>query len=57
MDEKLWDEWFDKQYELNKRIDRAVSGLSVDRDAKFRIALWSSVIEHAAEELRSDLPI
>jgi hypothetical protein len=51
-DNELWDEWFDGQMELTQRIERAVEGLATGKDDNFRAALYSAVIEHAAERLR-----
>lgn len=51
-----WEEWFDKQYDLNERIDKAIAGLTVGKGDGFKLALWSSVIEHAAETLRIYIP-
>jgi hypothetical protein len=53
-DDKLWDweEWFDAQYELTERIDKAIAGLTADKDDAFRVALYSAVIEQAAEKMR-----
>lgn len=58
-DKEKWDEWFDNQYEICDRIKRAIDGLSKGKEGKardqFRAAIWSSIIETSAEELRSDL--
>lgn len=55
-----WEEWFDNQWDLQQRIDKAVEGLakSYSEDARgaYRLALWSSVIEHASEALRNEIP-
>lgn len=52
MSDELWDEWFDKQHPLTERVDKAIEGLSVGKDDHFRAALYSAVIESAAERLR-----
>jgi len=54
-EDELWDEWFDKQYELTNRIDRAIDGLSQGRDDQFRVSLYVAVIEHSAEAMRAFL--
>lgn len=49
---ELWEEWFDAQYALCDQMDRAVAGLSAGKDDAYRAAVWSAVIEHAAEAIR-----
>lgn len=56
-DKELWDEWFSNQYELVDKIKNAIKRLSANfaegkpRD-QFCAALWSSIIETGAEEMR-----
>lgn len=47
-----WDDWFDDQSPLCRRIDKAIAALSKDRNDDYRAALYSAVIESAAERLR-----
>lgn len=52
----MWDEWFDTQFDLNRCIEEVIRERSKGQPDALRVALWSSVIEHAAEALRSALP-
>jgi hypothetical protein len=52
-----WDEWFDAQYELTERIDKAIAGLAVGKDDAFKLAVWAAVVEHAAESMRMYIPM
>ncbi|HEY4268038.1 MAG TPA: hypothetical protein VGM94_07610 [Galbitalea sp.] len=51
-----WGEWFDAQYDLNNIIDRAVKERSEGKGDGFRVALYSSIIENAAERIRGYIP-
>lgn len=53
MNTKEWDQWFDDQYKLNERIERAIVGLAEGKDDAYQLALWSSVIERGAEAIRA----
>jgi sugar phosphate isomerase/epimerase len=57
--EELWDQWFDGQFELCKRIDNAVHGLSGGyrgaNTAAVRAALYASVLEHCGEAIRAEI--
>lgn len=50
-----WDQWFSDQYDLNERIDRAIVGLTKGKPSQTRAALYASVCEHAAEQVRVNL--
>lgn len=56
-EELLWDEWFDRQYELVERIERAVKGASEGRTDSYRAALWAGVLEYGAERIRMYLTL
>lgn len=56
MTDDSWDEWFDDQQKLTDRIRRAVTALSEGRGDGFRVALYSAVIESAAEAMRAFIP-
>lgn len=53
---RQWDEWFDAQFDLNERIERAVKGISAGKGDGFRVALYAAVIEHCAEAMRTYIP-
>lgn len=52
----LWDEWFDVQYDLTDAIDRVIRERTVGKSDGFRVALYSAVIESAAESMRAFIP-
>ena len=63
IEEAMWDEWFDKQYDLCKRIDRAIDGIAghwvnqeipMNKNAS-RAALYASVLEHCGEAIRKEI--
>lgn len=55
-DEVDWEQWFSDQYDLNERIDRAIAGMTEGKPPQARAALYASVCEHAAEQVRVNLP-
>lgn len=49
----LWDEWFDVQYDIARCVDNAVEAKSKGKGDLFKAALYSGLIEHLAEQMRS----
>ena len=56
MSNSIWDEWFDTQYDLNNAIDKAIRERTKGKSDQLRLALYSSVIENAAEAMRAFIP-
>lgn len=63
IDKELWEEWFDKQYDLVQRIDRAVDGIVGKFEIKpihhnaARAALYAAVLEHCADKIRTEIDL
>lgn len=66
IEDVLWDEWFDAQFELCRRIDAAVDGIAgrwsgLDTGAAdnraARAALYAAVLEHCGEAIRREITL
>lgn len=53
----LWDDWFDNQYDLVACIDKAVEEQAKGKGEPFKVALYSALIEHCAEQMRSSIDL
>lgn len=53
--EPIWQEWFDKQYDLVDAVRRAVRQQSHGRDRQFAAALLAALMESVAEDIRTYL--
>lgn len=49
---RIWDRWFDAQYDLSQKLDELFADATRGRSSAFKAATASAIVEHFAETTR-----